>query len=102
MDSDLCIGIIRAAVLIFMIGLILLIKLGKEWYTDDINEIDKLGSIIYTIFMGLFLYGIVKLDNTNFFVLIISFVFLFIFLKVEKNKKHPVYNLKLLKISNMF
>ena len=47
--------------------------------------------------MGLFLYGIVKLDNANFFVLILSFVFLFIFLKVEKNKKHPVYNLKLLK-----
>ncbi len=75
---------------IYVITLLILIKLGKEWYTDDINEIDKLGSIIYTIFMGLFLYGIVKLDNANFFVLILSFVFLFIFLKVEKNKKHPV------------
>ena len=56
---------------IYVITLSILIKLGKEWYTDDINEIDKLGSIIYTIFMGLFLYGIVKLDNANFFILII-------------------------------
>ena len=82
---------------IYVITLLILINLGKEWSTDDINEIDKLGSIIYFIFMGLFLYGIVRLDDGNFFILILSLVFLFIFLKVEKNKKNQVYNLKLLK-----
>ena len=82
---------------VYIITLLILIKLNKEWHTDEVNETDNVGSIIYALFMGLFLYGIVRLDNNNIFILILSIIVLFIFLKVEKNKEYPVYNLKLLK-----
>ncbi|WP_407414815.1 MFS transporter [Methanobrevibacter sp.] len=82
---------------IYIITLLILINLDKEWNTDDIDEIDKTGSIIYILFMGLFLYGIVRLDDNNIFILLLSILFLIMFLKVEKNKKHPLYNLKLFK-----
>jgi len=82
---------------VYLIMLFILIKLNKEWHTDDIKEVDNIGSILYALFMGLFLYGIVKLDNNNIFVLILSIVILIIFLRFEKNTEHPVYNLRLLK-----
>ena len=82
---------------VYLVTLWILFRLDKEWHTENIKEIDKIGSILYVLFMGLFLYGIVKLDNKNIFVLIISFIILIIFLIFEKNKKHPTYNLELLK-----
>lgn len=82
---------------VYLITLFILIKLNKEWYTDDVKEIDNIGSLLYALFMGLFLYGIVKLDNNNIFVLMLSIVILIIYLMFEKNKKHPVYDLGLLK-----
>ena len=82
---------------IYMLTILILIKLDKEWHTEEVNEVDNAGSILYALFMGLFLYGIVKLDNNNLFVLMLSIIILIIFLKVEKKKKHPVYDLKLLK-----
>lgn len=82
---------------VYIITLFILIKLNKEWHTDDVKEMDHVGSILYALFMGLFLYGIVKLDNYNIFVLILSIIILIIFLRFEKNKEHPVYNLRLLK-----
>lgn len=82
---------------VYAITLAILIKLNKEWHTEDVREIDHVGSILYALFMGLFLYGIVKLDNNNIFVLILSAIILIIFLRYEKSKKPPVYDLELLK-----
>ena len=82
---------------VYLITLFILIKLNKEWYTDDVKEIDNIGSLLYALFMGLFLYGIVKLDDNNIFVLMLSIVILIIYLMFEKNKEHPVYDLGLLK-----
>ena len=82
---------------VYLITLFILIKLNKEWYTDDVKEVDNIGSLLYALFMGLFLYGIVKLDNNNIFVLMLSIVILIIYLMFEKNKEHPVYDLGLLK-----
>lgn len=82
---------------VYLINLFILIKLNKEWYTDDVKEIDNIGSILYALFMGLFLYGIVKLDNNNIFVLMLGIVILIIYLRFEKNKEYPVYDLGLLK-----
>jgi MFS family permease len=79
--------------------LLILIKLNKEWYTDDVKGIDTVGSVFYVLFISMFLYGIVRLDNNNIFILILSIIMLIIFFKVEKNKEHPVYNLELLKNS---
>ena len=83
----------------YIATLVILIKLDKEWYTEDVKRIDSIGSIVYAVFMGLFLYGIVKVDNENIFILILSFIVLIIFLKLEKNNKYPAYNLDLLKNS---
>lgn len=83
----------------YIATLVILIKLDKEWYTVDVKRIDSIGSIVYAVFMGLFLYGIVKVDNENIFILILSFIVLIIFLKLEKNNKYPAYNLDLLKNS---
>ena len=82
---------------IYLITLFILIKLNKEWYTDDVKEVDNIGSLLYALFMGLFLYGIVKLDNNNIFVLMLSIIILIIYLRFEKKKEHPVYDLGLLK-----
>lgn len=82
---------------VYLAILFILIKLNKEWHTNDIEEIDVIGSILYFMFMALFLYGIVKLDNDNIFFLIFSFIILFIFLRFERNNENPVYNLRLLK-----
>ena len=82
---------------VYLITLFILIRLNKEWHTEDVNEIDYVGSILYALFMGLFLYGIVKLDNQNILVLILSIIILAIFLRFEKNRQYPVYDLRLLK-----
>ncbi|WP_405294638.1 MFS transporter [Methanobrevibacter sp.] len=82
---------------VYIITLLILVKLDKEWHTDDVKQTDNIGSIIYVLFMGLFLYGIVKLDNNNIFIFILSIIMLIIFFKVEKNKEHPVFDLNLLK-----
>ncbi len=82
---------------IYIITLFILIKIDDEWYLNNINEIDHVGSIIYVLFMGMFLYGIEQLDSKNIIILIISIILLIIFFKYEKNKKNPVCNLKLLK-----
>ncbi len=82
---------------VYLITLFILVKLNKEWYTDDVKEIDNVGSILYALFMSMFLYGIVKFDNNNIFVLLLSIIILIIFLRFEKNNEHPVYNLGLLK-----
>ena len=87
---------------IYIIAILILVKLNKNWNTEDVGEIDYLGSVIYIMFMGLFLYGIVKLDNDNIFVLLISLICLLLFVMVEKNKKSPLYDLRLLKNFKFF
>ena len=87
---------------IYVITLLILIKLNKEWNTDDDRETDKIGSLLYALFIGLFLYGLVKLDNNNMIILFIRVVILTIFIYFEKNKSNPTYDLELLKIQNMY
>lgn len=87
---------------IYIISILILVKVNKNWRPEDVAQIDHPGSIVYVLFMGLFLYGIVRLDNDNIFILLISFVFLFIFLMIEKNKESPLYDLRLLKNFKFF
>ena len=39
--------------------LLILIKLNKEWYTDDVKGIDSVGSVIYVLFYGSFPVNVV-------------------------------------------
>ncbi|MBQ2652126.1 MAG: MFS transporter [Methanobrevibacter sp.] len=40
---------------VYILTLAILFKLNKEWHTDDVKEIDNVGSFLYVLFMGLFL-----------------------------------------------
>lgn len=80
---------------IYIIILLILIKLNKEWHTDYDEVTDHIGSILYILFMGLFLYGIAKLDNNNFGVIGASLVILIIFIYLESHISHPRYDLKI-------
>ena len=85
---------------IYIISLLILIKLNKEWCTDDVKKTDNIGSLLYVIFVSLFLYGIVKLDNNHIVALIFSIIVFIIFIFVERSKQNQVYNLGLLKNYN--
>ncbi len=77
---------------IYIVTLLILIKLDKEWYTDHIEITDHVGSILYVIFITLFLYGIAKLDN-NIGVIIVSLVIFAIFIYFERHIPNPRYDL---------
>lgn len=85
---------------IYIISLLILIKLNKEWCTDDVKKTDNIGSFLYVIFVSLFLYGIVKLDNNHIVPLILSIIVFIIFIFVERSRQNQVYNLGLLKNYN--
>ena len=78
---------------IYIISLLILIKLNKEWYTDHIEVTDHIGSILYVLFIGLFLYGIIELDNNDMWVMAASLVILIIFIFVERHISNPRYDL---------
>ena len=78
---------------IYVAAIFILTKLGKEWYTDTGDVSDHIGSILYVFFMGLFLYGITKLDNNNVAVIMASFVILIIFIYFETHISNPRYDL---------
>ena len=87
---------------IYIVTLFILIRLHKEWDTGEVKEIDHVGALLYVLFMGCFLYGIIKLDNNNYSFLIFSIIIFILFLKVEKDKKHPLCNFGLLRDFNYF
>ncbi len=78
---------------IYIVTLLILIKLDKEWYTDHIEVTDHVGSILYVLFMSLFLYGIARLDNNNIEVIIASLVVFAIFIYLESHISNPRYDL---------
>ena len=80
---------------IYIASILILVKLGKEWYTDHEDVTDHIGSILYILFMGLFLYGITKLDNDNVTVIAASLVILVVFLYFETHISNPRYDLNI-------
>ena len=80
---------------IYIATLLMLIKLDKEWYIEDIEISDHIGSILYVMFMILFLYGIARLDNNNLEVIIASLVIFGIFVYFERHISHPRYDLRI-------
>ena len=78
---------------IYIVAMMILIKLDKEWYTDHTEVTDHIGSILYVLFMSLFLYGITVVDNNNIWVIVASMVILIIFIYVERHIPNPRYDL---------
>ena len=84
---------------IYIVALMILIKLDKEWYIDHIEVTDHIGSILYVLFMSLFLYGITQLDNNNMWMIVASMVILIIFIYVERHISNPCYDLTIFRNS---
>ena len=80
---------------VYVATLLILVKLDKEWYIDDIEISDHIGSILYVMFMILFLYGITRLDNNNLEVIIASLVIFGIFIYFERHISNPRYDLRI-------
>lgn len=80
---------------IYIATLLMLIKLDKEWYIEDIEISDHVGSILYVMFMILFLYGIARLDNNNLEVIMASLVIFGIFIYFERHISNPRYDLRI-------
>ena len=80
---------------VYIVTLLILIKLDKEWYIEGIEISDHIGSILYVIFMILFLYGITRLDNNNLEVIIASLVIFGIFVYFERHISNPRYDLRI-------
>ena len=83
---------------VYIAALVLLIKIDKEWVSSANKKTDNIGSVTYFFFISLFLTGMTNITNKwGQLALILSAILLIIFIKVEKDKKYPVYNLNLFK-----
>ena len=80
---------------IYIATLLMLIKLDKEWYIEGIEISDHVGSLLYIIFMSLFLYGIARLDNNNLEVIISSLVVFAVFVYFERHISNPRYDMRI-------
>ena len=80
---------------IYIATLLMLIKLDKEWYIEGIEISDHIGSLLYVMFMSLFLYGIARLDNNNLEVIISSLVVFAVFVYFERHISNPRYDMRI-------
>ncbi len=80
---------------IYIATLLMLIKLDKEWYIEGIEISDHVGSLLYVMFMSLFLYGIARLDNNNLEVIISSLVVFAVFVYFEGHTSNPRYDMRI-------
>lgn len=85
---------------LYLLALIILIKLNKEWISSSNEKTDNLGSITYFFMIAFFLTGASNITTDwGILILVLSILTLILFIRIEKNQKYPVYNLKLLKNS---
>ena len=77
---------------------LIILKVPQEWQTYKDDKIDKIGSIIYSIGILLFIYGFTNLINTNGLIFTMAgIVLLVIFAAWELRQKSPVFNMNLFK-----
>jgi MFS family permease len=87
-------------VIMALISYFLLTKIDKEWIMEK-EDLDKVGSLIYVIAVGLLLYAFSILNTTTGIVLLaISLVLLMIFVRYELKHENPVYEMRLFKNIN--
>lgn len=87
-------------ILLAMISYCLLCKIDDEWKLEEAG-LDKIGSVIYVVGIGLLLYGFTIL-NTNIGVALVvtSLILLAIFVRYELKRENPVYEMRLFKNVN--
>ena len=78
--------------------IIMLLKVPQEWQTYADDKIDKIGSVVYSIGILLFIYGFTNLINmTGIICTIAGIALLVIFALWELRQTSPVFNMKLFK-----
>jgi MFS family permease len=78
--------------------IIMLLKVPQEWQTYADDKIDKIGSVVYSIGILLFIYGFTNLINTTgILCTILGIVLLVVFAIWELRQTSPVFNMKLFK-----
>ena len=81
---------------LFVVQLILLQMVKPEWTTEK-KPIDNIGSLIYMLMMVLFTIGLTEIDGIGPPYLIAAIVLAPIFIRYEKKKEYPIFNVRLLK-----
>ena len=77
---------------------LIILKVPQEWQTYADDKIDKIGSIIYSIGILLFIYGFTNLINTNGLICTVAGIaLLIVFAAWELRQKSPVFNMNLFK-----
>ena len=77
---------------------LIILKVPHEWQTYAEDKIDKIGSVIYSVGILLFIYGFTNLINTNGLICtILGILLLVIFAVWELRQKSPVFNMNLFK-----
>lgn len=83
-----------------LISLYLLSKIDNEWIMER-ESLDKVGSIVYVIAVGLLLYAFTILNTlTGAALLVLSLMLLVLFVKYELKQPNPVYEMRLFKNVN--
>lgn len=83
-----------------LISLYLLSKIDNEWIMER-GSLDKIGSIVYVIAVGLLLYAFTILNTlTGAALLVLSLMLLVLFVKYELKQPNPVYEMRLFKNVN--
>ncbi|MBQ6444561.1 MAG: MFS transporter [Methanosphaera sp.] len=87
-------------ILLAMISYYLLCKIDDEWKLEEAG-LDKIGSVIYVVGIGLLLYGFTILNTHIGVVLVVtSLILLAIFVRYELKRENPVYEMRLFKNVN--
>ena len=77
---------------------LIILKVPQEWQTYAEDKIDKIGSVIYSVGILLFIYGFTNLINTSGLICtILGILLLVIFAVWELRQKSPVFNMNLFK-----
>lgn len=93
----------RMALLILIpIPVIQFVLLKSISFKTSNNEgnIDYVGSVLYIIMMTIFTFGLESIDQYGSILVILSAIILVFFIKYERKKENPIYNLRLFKNIN--
>ena len=78
--------------------ILMIFKVPQEWQTYADDKIDKIGSVVYSIGILLFIYGFTNLINTTGIICTIAGIALLaVFAIWELRQTSPVFNMKLFK-----
>ncbi len=87
-------------IILAMLSYYLLNKIDDEWIMEK-DRLDKTGSLLYVVGIGLLLYGFTILNTgLGFLMLIVSLIVLAFFVKYELKQDNPVYEMRLFKNLN--